>query len=132
MVFFLQLKMDIVLCSMNSSLHDIQADIQRLASQQNQIQAAQQQTLLAQQQKQLQALQQQQQLQALQQQQMQNIQPQYSSQVYNPQVYRQAQGKLLFLHSKLQIYLKREKLKPVDFLQVLVSSMTQLKIKIFS
>lgn len=37
---------------MNSSLHDIQADIQRLASQQNQIQANQQHALLAEQHKQ--------------------------------------------------------------------------------
>lgn len=34
---------------MNSSLHDIQADIQRLANQQNQIQIVQQQTFMQQQ-----------------------------------------------------------------------------------
>lgn len=75
---------------MNSSLHDIQADIQRLASQQNQIQAAQQQTLLAQQQKQLQALQQQQ-YHALQQQQQQH--PQFAAQQsYNPPGYQPPPG----------------------------------------
>lgn len=44
---------------MNSSLTDIQSDIQRLASQQSQLQAVQQQNIIAQQQKQIQQLQQQ-------------------------------------------------------------------------
>lgn len=73
---------------MNSSLSDIQTDIQRLASQQNQIQAAQQQNLIAQQQKQIQQLQQQQQqYQSMQQQQQQQyVAPQ---QMYSPQLYQQ-------------------------------------------
>lgn len=68
---------------MNSSLGDIQSDIQRLTSQQNQIQAAQQQSLIVQQQKQIQQLQQQQ-YQSMQQQQY--VSPQ---QIYSPQIYQQ-------------------------------------------
>ncbi|XP_045470912.1 patronin isoform X20 [Harmonia axyridis] len=48
------------IAQIDSSLYDIHNDIQRLTSQQNQIQAAQQQNLIAQQQRQIQALQQQQ------------------------------------------------------------------------
>ncbi|XP_044267980.1 patronin isoform X3 [Tribolium madens] len=66
------------IAQMNSSLGDIQSDIQRLTSQQNQIQAAQQQSLIVQQQKQIQQLQQQQ-YQSMQQQQY----------VYSPQIYQQ-------------------------------------------
>jgi multidrug efflux pump subunit AcrA (membrane-fusion protein) len=82
------LKLFILLIRMNSSLSDIQTDIQRLASQQNQIQAAQQQNLIAQQQKQIQQLQQQQQqYQSMQQQQQQQyVAPQ---QIYSPQLYQQ-------------------------------------------
>jgi multidrug efflux pump subunit AcrA (membrane-fusion protein) len=82
------LKLFILLIRMNSSLSDIQTDIQRLASQQNQIQAAQQQNLIAQQQKQIQQLQQQQQqYQSMQQQQQQQyVAPQ---QMYSPQLYQQ-------------------------------------------
>lgn len=70
---------------MNSSLHDIQSDIQRLASQQSQMQAAQQQSLLAQQQRQLHAMQQQQYFQH--QQQLQNMQQQYPAQPFG--IYQQ-------------------------------------------
>lgn len=80
---------------MNSSLHDIQADIQRLASQQNQIQVAQQHSMLSQQQKQLQALQQQQ---YQPQQQMQGMQQHHqfvTQQPYNTPVYQQQPSKLM-------------------------------------
>ncbi|KAJ8916210.1 hypothetical protein NQ315_016349 [Exocentrus adspersus] len=70
------------IAQMNSSLHDIQSDMQRLASQQNQIQ---QQNLISQQQRQIQALQQQQQqqYQSMQSpQQHQYVQPQYQQPMY--------------------------------------------------
>ncbi|XP_057665161.1 patronin isoform X33 [Diorhabda carinulata] len=71
------------IAQMNSSLHDIQSDMQRLASQQNQLQ---QQNIIAQQQRQIHALQQQQQYQTIQSQ--QHI-PQYTSQQsYQPQIYQ--------------------------------------------
>ncbi|KAL3282263.1 hypothetical protein HHI36_005454 [Cryptolaemus montrouzieri] len=67
------------IAQIDSSLQDIHSDIQRLTSQQNQIQVAQQQNLIAHQQKQLQALQQQYQS---------PMPPQYNSQhSYSPQVY---------------------------------------------
>lgn len=69
---------------MNSSLHDIQSDMQRLATQQNQIQ---QQNLIAQQQRQIQTLQQQQyqSMQSHQQQpMMQYTQQQYQQPIYQP------------------------------------------------
>ncbi|XP_044752933.1 patronin isoform X7 [Coccinella septempunctata] len=62
------------IAQIDSSLYDIHNDIQRLSSQQNQIQAAQQQSLIAQQQRQIQALQQQQQ------QYQSPMTPQYSTQ----------------------------------------------------
>lgn len=68
---------------MNSSLHDIQSDMQRLTSQHNQLQ---QQQLIAEQQRQIQMLQQQQQqFQSIQQTQ-QSI-PQFIQQPYQPQMY---------------------------------------------
>ncbi|CAG9862690.1 unnamed protein product [Phyllotreta striolata] len=75
------------IAQMNSSLHDIQSDMQRLASQQNHLQ---QQNLIAQQQRQIQALQQQhQQYQSMQSQ--QHI-PQYNSQQsYQQQIYQEPQ-----------------------------------------
>ncbi|XP_023310472.1 patronin isoform X3 [Anoplophora glabripennis] len=78
------------IAQMNSSLHDIQSDMQRLASQQNQIQQQHQQNLIAQQQRQIQALQQQQ-YQSMQPPPVlpQYTQPQYQQPVYQPpqQVY---------------------------------------------
>lgn len=70
---------------MNSSLHDIQSDMQRLTSQHNQLQ---QQQLIAQQQRQIQLLQQQQQqFQNIQQTQQHSI-PQYvQQQSYQPQMF---------------------------------------------
>ncbi|KAJ8944831.1 hypothetical protein NQ314_009372 [Rhamnusium bicolor] len=73
---------------MNSSLHDIQSDMQRLASQQNQIQQQHQQSLIAQQQRQIQALQQQQQYQSMQ---SPPPIPQYTQQTYQPQMYQPPQ-----------------------------------------
>ncbi|XP_074040441.1 calmodulin-regulated spectrin-associated protein patronin isoform X3 [Leptinotarsa decemlineata] len=77
------------IAQMNTSLHDIQSDMQRLASQQNHAQQQHQQNLIAQQQRQILALQQQQ---------YQSIQsqspmiPQYTSQPsYQPQMYQPPQ-----------------------------------------
>ncbi|CAH1102590.1 unnamed protein product [Psylliodes chrysocephalus] len=76
------------IAQMNSSLHDIQSDMQRLTSQQNQLQ---QQNLIAQQQRQIQALQQQQQQFQSMQSQQQQI-PQYSTQQpYQQQIYQPPQ-----------------------------------------
>ncbi|KAJ8975824.1 hypothetical protein NQ317_003860 [Molorchus minor] len=83
----------LLLSQMNSSLHDIQSDMQRLASQQNHLQQQQQQNIIAQQQRHIQVLQQQHQ-----QQQFQSMQsppqpvPQYThQQSYQPQMYQPPQ-----------------------------------------
>ncbi|XP_050310591.1 patronin isoform X6 [Anthonomus grandis grandis] len=71
------------LAQMNSSLSDIHLDIQRLAAQQNQMQAQQQEKLIAEQQRQIMQLQQQNQFQTMQRQQASPPQTQY----YQPQKY---------------------------------------------
>lgn len=85
---------------MNSSLHDIQSDMQRLATQQNQIQ---QQNLIAQQQRQIQALQQQQQYQSMQPQ--QQPLPQYTQQQYQQPIYQPPQpGEFLLSKKRIKSY----------------------------
>lgn len=83
---------------MNSSLSDIQLDIQRLAAQQNQMQTQQQQKLIAEQQRQILQLQQQQQFQTIQRQQSQ---PSPQPQFYPPPKYQPSE---LFFHCALMIF----------------------------